>query len=115
LSKQRIIKALEGLGLMQVDAQIYIFLAKDGPHTLQEIMDAVNLQESKVYRSLKDLQNMEVVKTSRDYPMKYSAVTFEDVIDLFIEVKKEQTKSMQENREELLSSWKTLLKKNSAK
>jgi hypothetical protein len=36
---------------------------------------------------------------------------FEDVIDIFIEVKKEQAKTMQDSREELLSSWKETIKK----
>jgi sugar-specific transcriptional regulator TrmB len=111
LSKQRIIKALEGFGLTQVDVQIYVFLAKEGPHTVREITGALNLQESKIDRSLKDLQDIEIVKTSGEHPIQYSAVAFEEVIDLFIEVKKEQTKTMQESREELLSSWKTMLKK----
>ena len=113
LSKQRIIKALEGFGLSQDDVQVYVFLAKEGPHTLREIMGKLNLYESKASRCLKDLQDIEIVKTIGEQPIKYSAVTFEEVIDLFIEVKKEQTKTMQESREELLSSWKTLLKKNS--
>jgi hypothetical protein len=40
---------------------------------------------------------------------------FEEVIDLFIEVKKEQAKTMQESREELLSSWRETIKKENAK
>ena len=61
MSRERIIKALEGLGLTQVDAQIYVFLAKEGSHTVREITGELNLQENKVYRSLKDLQNIEIV------------------------------------------------------
>jgi sugar-specific transcriptional regulator TrmB len=110
LSKERIIKALKGLGLRQVDAQIYVFLAKEGSYNVQEIAGALNLQEGKVYSSLKDLQNIEIVKRSRDNPIQYFAITFEEIIDLFIEVKKEQTKTMQESREELLSNWKNLIK-----
>jgi sugar-specific transcriptional regulator TrmB len=111
LSKERIIKALEGLGFTQLDAQIYIFLAKEGAHNIGEIKSALNLQESKVYRRLKELQDVEIVKTIGEHPIQYSAVTFEQVIDLFIEVKKEQTKNIKESREELLSIWKILLKK----
>jgi hypothetical protein len=53
------------------------------------------------------------VKTSGEYPLKYSAVPFEDVLDLFIDVKKEQTKTMQESREEILNNWKAMMQKNS--
>ena len=111
LSKERIIKAMKGLGLMQVAAQIYVFLAEEGPHRMEEIALALNLPEEKVDRSLKELQSISIVKASIDHPLNFMAMPFEEVIDLFIEVKKEQAKTMQESREELLSSWREAIKK----
>ena len=113
LSKERIIKALKGLGLSNIDARVYIFLANSGPNTEKEIVDNLQILEEKIYHSLNILQDIEIVKTSEEYPIKYFAVPFEEVLDLFIEVKKEQTKTMQESREELLSSWKETIKKES--
>jgi sugar-specific transcriptional regulator TrmB len=115
LSKERIIRALKGLGLTEVDAQVYVFLAKEGPHKLREIAVALDLPERKVDRSLRELQSISIVKASIQVPLKFIAVPFEEVIDLFIEVKKEQAKTMQESREELLSSWKAAIKKETAK
>ena len=43
--------------------------------------------------------------------MEFVALPFEDVLDLFIEVKKEQAKSLLEKREELLSNWRETIKK----
>jgi hypothetical protein len=54
---------------------------------------------------------MEIVKVIGEDPLQYSAIPFEEVIDLFIEVKKEQTKTMQDKKEELLLRWKTILKR----
>lgn len=108
-------KALKGLGLSNIDAQVYVFLAKDGLHSERKIAEMLELQERQVYRSLKNLQRIEIVKAIGEQPMQFSAVPFEEVIDLFIEVKKEQAKNMQENREELLSSWKATIKKEIAK
>lgn len=115
MSKERIVKALKGLGLSYIDAQVYVFLAKDGPHSEREIGEILELQERQVHRSLKSLQSVEIVKTVGENPLQYSAVPFEEVIDLFIEVKKEQAKTMQESREELLSSWRETIKKEIAK
>ena len=81
---------------------------------MREITGALNLQESKVYGSLKDLQSIEIVKASIEHPLKFSAIPFEEMIDIFIEVKKEQAKTMKQSRDELLSSWKTVIKKNSS-
>jgi sugar-specific transcriptional regulator TrmB len=115
LSKERIIKALKGLGLTQVDIEVYIFLAKEGSHTMGEIALGLNLPEEKVDRSLKELQSVSIVKASIEYPLEFVAMPFEEVIDLFIEVKKEQAKTMQKSREELLSSWKKTIKKETVK
>jgi len=115
LSKERIIKALKGLGLTQVDAQIYVFLTKEGPHRMEKIALALNLPENKVDRSLKELQSISIVKASIEYPLEFVAMPFEEVIDLFIEVKKEQAKTMEKSREELLSNWKKTIKKENAK
>jgi len=113
LSKERIIKALKGLGFSNIDTQVYVFLAIEGPHDVREITVALNLHESKVYGSLKDLQSIEIVKPSIEHPLEFIALPFEEVLDLFIEVKKEQAKTMKESKKELLSKWKTVLKKNS--
>ena len=113
MSKERIIKALKGVGFSNIDTQVYVFLAIEGPHKVREITIALNLHESKVYRSLKDLQSIEIVKASIEHPLEFIALPFEDVLDLFIEVKKEQAKTIQESKEELLSTWKTVIKKNS--
>ena len=113
MSRERIIKALKGLGLTQVDAQVYIFLAKNGPHKEKEIIKILELQERQVHCSLKNLQSIEIVKAIGEHPAQFSAVPFEEVIDLFIEVKREQAKTMHESREELLSSWRETIEKKS--
>lgn len=115
MSEERIIKALKGLGLSNIDTKVYIFVAKEGPHRMEEIALALNLPEEKVDRSLKELQSISIIKDSIEYPLEFVAMPFEKVIDLFIEVKREQAKTMQESREELLSSWKKTIKKETAK
>ena len=112
MSKKRIIEALKGLGFTNSDTQVYVFLEKEGPHKTREIAIALNLDERKVYTSVKELQSINIVKTSIENPLEFVAVPFEEVIDLFIEVKKEQAKTMQESKEELLSSWKTIIHKD---
>lgn len=111
MSRERIIKALEGLGLTQDDILVYVFLAKNGPHEGIEITETLGFHMRQTLRSLKNLHEMEIVKAIGEGPVQYSAIPFEEVIDLFIEVKKEQTKTMQDSREELLSSWTELIQK----
>jgi len=42
---------------------------------------------------------------------RFSAVPFEKVLDLHMEVKKEQQKALKETREQLLSTWQLIAKK----
>ena len=115
MSKVQIIRALKGLGLSSVDVQVYVFLASKGPHRIREIESALKLNEEMAHRSLKDLQSISIVKASIQHPLEFNAMPFEELIDLFIEVKKEQAKNIQENKKELLSNWLTIMKKNSTK
>jgi len=115
LSKERTINALKGLGLSTIDTQVYVLLAKDGPHKIKEIASALNLHERKIHRSLKDLQSISIVKASIEYPLEFMAVPFEEVINLIIEVKKEQAKTLRESKKELLSSWRSITEKKTTK
>jgi len=115
LSRERIINALKELGLSAIDTQVYVLLAKDGPHKKEEIALALNLHERKIHRSIKDLQSISIVKASIEYPLEFAAVPFEEVINRIIEVKKEQAKTLQASKKELLSTWRSITEKDNTK
>ena len=112
MSKERIIKTLKRFGLSDVDTRVYVFLAKKGPHKLRDIALILNQRESNIHKSLKALLKLNVIKASSEYPLEVMAVPFEEVINLIIEIKKEQAKTLQASKEELLSSWKSLTEKD---
>ena len=105
-------ETLVSLGFGLKDAQVYIYLALNGPHKAREITVKL-LYKELVYRSLRNLQNKEVVKATSGHPAVFSAIPFEDVLNLLAEVKREQEKALREVREELLSNWRKMIKKNS--
>ena len=115
MSKKRIINALKRFGLSTTDTKVYVFLAKQGPREMSYIASMLNLDERKVHKSLKDLQSINIVKASIEYPREFIAVPFKEVINLIIEVKKEQAKTLQASKEELLSSWRSITKKDNDK
>ena len=115
MSKEQIINTLINLGLGKKEVEVYLFLAIQGPNSLEKITASLKQSVDSTIISLNELQSLSIVKISVENPEEYAAVPFEDVIDLFIEVKKEQVMSMKTQKEELISNWKTILKKNSAK
>ena len=102
-----------GLGLSETDAQVYVYLALNGPLKAKEITKQLGLYKKQLYRSLKNLKDKDIVKASVDFPAVFSAVSFEEVLDLLTEIKKEQAQALRDVKEELLASWKSVIKKNS--
>jgi sugar-specific transcriptional regulator TrmB len=115
LSLERVLKALLSLGLSQTDAQIYIYLATEGPAKARNIINGLTINERQVYRSLKRLQNKGITITNDERPFLFSAVPFEDVIDLLMEIKKEQAKALQASKEELVSDFRANEKKSNSR
>ena len=106
-----LLKSLVGLGLKEVDAEIYLLLAKEGPQTGRNIAEALTLYKQQLYRSLKSLQYKGCVKATSEHPSKFSAVAIEDVLDMLVDVSLEEVQDMEENRQRILSYWQAILKK----
>ena len=114
MSLKRIIKVLASLSLSQTDAQVYIYLATNGPNKARAIVDYLNVNRGQVYKSLKRLQNKGVAIASDERPIEFSAVPFEDVLDILMKIKKEQAKVLQAIKKELLLDFRTERKKSNA-
>ena len=104
MSLERVIKALIGLGLSRSDAEVYVYLAKKGPQTVVDLARALNITKHKIYSRLENLQIKGLVTEDRTL---FSALPFEEALDLLIKTKKEQAQALQESKEELLAKWKT--------
>jgi sugar-specific transcriptional regulator TrmB len=108
LSQEQVVRTLVGLGLTNMDARVYIFLAKKGPLKARDAAKALRIKRQQLYRSLKNLQSKAIVSATLEYPARFSAVSFEKVIDLFIKTKLEEAQNIQHDKTTLLSSWKAL-------
>ena len=108
MSQEKVLKTLGDLGLTKLDSKIYIYLAKRGPQKGNAISKALKIQKYQLYRSLKKLQSKAIVSATLEHPARFSAVSFEKVIDLFIRAKLEEAQSIQHEKSELLSSWQAI-------
>jgi sugar-specific transcriptional regulator TrmB len=104
MSLERVITALSGLGLSRIDAEVYVYLAKKGPNKVVALARATNINKQKIYSSLKTLQTKGLVSKDRTT---FSALPFEEALDLLIKIEKEQAQAMYESKEKLLATWKT--------
>ena len=114
MSLERVLKALQSLGLSQTEARIYVFLEKNGSRKSIDIAQALKLHTKALTRDLRNLQDKQIVKASAQKTVEFSAVYFEKTIDLLIETKKEQALVWQEGKKELLKTWRSLIEKESS-
>jgi sugar-specific transcriptional regulator TrmB len=108
LSLERVLKTLEGFGLSRIDAEVYVYLAKKGPKKAVELTNALQIAKQQLYPSLKSLKSKGIVTVSLERPALFSAVAFEKVLELLIQIKVEQAKAIKETKKELLDSWRSI-------
>jgi sugar-specific transcriptional regulator TrmB len=114
LSLERVFKALVSVGLSEIDARVYVYLALKGPDKAGSIVDNLKMSRQQIYRSLKHLQNKRIVFANREKQGVFSALLFEKALELLIETKKEKNEILQETKRTLLKDGKASTGKNNA-
>ena len=99
------IKALIELGLARIDGEVYVYLAKAGSQRVIDLAKSLNYDKQKIYTSLKNLQKKGIVTVTSQKHSVFSALPFEEALDLLIRIEKEQAQTMHESKEELFSTW----------
>jgi HTH-type transcriptional regulator, sugar sensing transcriptional regulator len=108
MSQEKVLKALEGLGLEKLDSQVYIFLGKKGSQKGKEIAKALNMPKQHLYLVLKNLQSKGLVNSTLERPAKFSAMPFEKALDLFVKAKMEEAQRIQNGKAEILCDWQAI-------
>ena len=102
------LRVLESFGLARKDAEVYVFLTKKGPQKGQDLARIMKVSKPQLYSVLKSLQNKGFVNASVERVDLFSAVAFEQILDMSIKVKNEEAQAIRETRKELLFSWRTI-------
>jgi predicted transcriptional regulator len=103
LSLERVIDALIDNGLLRIQAEIYVYLAKKGPKTIECLTKILLYNRKEIEKSLKELQSKGLVTRNQ---VMFCALPFEEALTHLIETKKEQSNRIEENKKELLTLWK---------
>ena len=108
LSLERICKALVEFGLSESDSRVYIKIAVNGPMTAKGIIEELKINKQTLYPILKKLSKQRIIKITGVRPFVVSALAFEKVLQMLIDLKLDESKEILENKEELLSCWKAV-------
>ena len=100
------------LDLSQTDAEIYVYLAATGPTTARNIIKTLSINKRQIYRRLKLLEHKGIILSKGKYPSQFSALSFEQVIDMLIEIKEAQAKILHTSKKEFISDFRNKNKKH---
>lgn len=98
MSLERVIKALVSLGISRINAEIFVHIANKGPQKSSIIANSLKISNSTTCASLKKLEiNGLVIKDG----LTYSAVPFEEALEILIRQHREQEKLLVDSKKYL--------------
>jgi sugar-specific transcriptional regulator TrmB len=112
LSLERVLDTLTSFGLKRIDAQVYVFLAKKGPHKGRDLSNALELPKQRLYPCLNCLKHKKLINSTPNRPATFSAVPLEEALDLLAKAKLEEAQRTQQNTDKALFDWQSMLRKN---
>jgi sugar-specific transcriptional regulator TrmB len=107
VSLEKALKALENLGLTKMDAQIYAYLEKKGPHAEKDLLSALKTAKNQLHLSLKNLIDKEMITCSAECSTKYCAIPLEKVLEKFLQTAIKEVEDLQVNRQTILEAWRS--------
>ncbi|HLN88779.1 MAG TPA: helix-turn-helix domain-containing protein [Candidatus Binatia bacterium] len=110
MSLNRITQLLDLLGFSALDVKVYIYIAKLGPLTNEEIASRVGIPFEQLNPVLQKLTKKRVITSMLKNHLVYSALPFENLIDEFIKSEINQAEEIRMNHQQLISAWKNLTK-----
>ena len=113
VGQERLLKMLVSLGLAKTEAEIYLFLNKEGSQRGGDIAKTLGLHKQQLYRNLKSLKCKGCVKATLEHPSRFSAMSIKSLIDLHMRANLDEAQDMEENRQRILSNWQAMMKKDS--
>jgi sugar-specific transcriptional regulator TrmB len=108
LSLNRITRLLNALGFSSLEAKVYIYVAKLGPLSNEEIAGQLDIKLSKLHQILDGLVKKGVVMPTIKSELSYTALPFEELIENFIRTEIDQTEEVTKNHQDLILTWKNL-------
>ena len=108
MSEKDITKFLQILGLSKREIQVYMFLAKSGVQSTSFVAKRLKMERVQAYRTFKKLQEKGFIEATLERPTRFTIVPFENLVDTFINAKKNEVLILNEQKQSLLSAWKSV-------
>jgi sugar-specific transcriptional regulator TrmB len=108
MATERLAGKLKGFGLEKAEADIYVFLSASGPTPARVVARRFNLNRMKAYRSLKALEEKELVQRVMGRPVKFIATPLRNVIDRQLGGLRQTLTDLEVNQDTIIREWENL-------
>jgi sugar-specific transcriptional regulator TrmB/predicted transcriptional regulator len=85
-----------------------MFLAKSGVQSTSFVAKRLKIERVQAYRTFKKLQEKGFIEATLERPTRFTIVPFENLVDTFINAKKTEVLNLNEQKQSLLSAWKSV-------
>lgn len=102
MSMERVIKALENLGLSRTDAELYVYISRNGPQTETDLKYSYKMKNEKLKFCLKKLYKKGLIEKSSDQPALFFSVGFKKAFELLINFNMKKAQKVIHNKDKLL-------------
>jgi sugar-specific transcriptional regulator TrmB/CBS domain-containing protein len=108
MSEKDVAKFLQALGLSKREIEVYMFLAKHGVQSAGFAAKRLRMERVHAYRTFKKLQEKGLIEATLERPTRFTIVSFEGLLESFINAKKAEVSNLDEQKKSLLASWRTI-------
>jgi sugar-specific transcriptional regulator TrmB/CBS domain-containing protein len=85
-----------------------MFLAKSGAQSTSFVAKRLKMERVQAYRTFKKLQEKGFIEATLERPTRFTVVPFINLLESFIEAKRGEVDNLTEQKESLLTSWRTV-------
>jgi sugar-specific transcriptional regulator TrmB/predicted transcriptional regulator len=85
-----------------------MFLAKSGVQSTSFVAKRLKMERVQAYRTFKKLQEKGFIEATLERPTRFTIVPFENLLASFINAKKSEVASLNEQKEKLMSVWRAI-------
>ena len=108
MSEKDVTKFLQILGLSKREIQVYMFLAKSGVQSTSFVAKRLKMERVQAYRTFKKLQEKGFIEATLERPTRFTIVPFENLVDQFINAKKNEVTNLNDQKSSLLTAWQSI-------
>ena len=113
MSLKELIEVLSVCGLKRSYANVFVFLAREGPKEVYFLVKALRMPETDLANCLDNLEKLGLVKKIGEVsPEQFFAVNFEKALDILIEAHLKEAMVAEKNKEAILKDWDYIFKES---